>query len=394
MKKSKLIDVLIDIHSGGTPSTEEKDYWNGNYKWLSSGETSQRFIFDTINKITELGIKESSTKLAKKNTIVMACAGQGKTRGQVSYLLDDMYVNQSIIVMEADDTVLLPLYLFYNLSNRYDELRGGSDSSSIRGSITTTSLKSLYISYPDLNTQSKIVNVLSKYDELIEVNNKRIKILEQMAEELYKEWFVRFRFPGYEATDYKVTSPSGWVVDDKLEYRIPYDWDFGSLDNIAVFKRGKNLTTSEAIEGNIPVVSAGLEPSCYHNVANVKGYSLTVSGSGANAGALLYHLEDIWASDCSYYQNDNNIWFVYCTLKFLQKVISNMQVGAAQPHVYPRTLSKLSVVIPKEKYINQFNNKAMTIFDDIKTINDQNKILIKQRDLLLPRLMSGNLEVK
>ena len=106
----KLIDVLNDIHSGGTPSTGESSYWGGQIKWLSSGETSQRFISDTVDKITEEGVRNSSTKLAKKGNIVMACAGQGKTRGQTSYLLDDMYINQSIIALETNESVL-PLYL-------------------------------------------------------------------------------------------------------------------------------------------------------------------------------------------------------------------------------------------------------------------------------------------
>ena len=155
----KLIDVLSDIHSGGTPSTEESSYWGGNIKWLSSGETSQRFISDTVNKITEEGVKNSSTKLAKKNNIVMACAGQGKTRGQTSYLLDDMYINQSVIAL-GTKTSVLPLYLFYDLSSRYEELRGGSDASSTRGSITTTALKNLPFKYPDLSIQQSIVDIL------------------------------------------------------------------------------------------------------------------------------------------------------------------------------------------------------------------------------------------
>ena len=108
----KLNAVLESIYSGGTPSTTVKEYWGGPYKWLSSGETGQRFITDTIDTITDRGIKESSTKLAKRESVVMACAGQGKTRGQTSFLLDDMYVNQSLIVLNPDKKKVLPLYLF------------------------------------------------------------------------------------------------------------------------------------------------------------------------------------------------------------------------------------------------------------------------------------------
>lgn len=185
----KLNDVLLDMHSGGTPSTDVKEYWDGNIKWLSSGETSKRFIYDTINKITKLGVQKSSTKLAKKESIVMACAGQGKTRGQTSFLLDDMYINQSVIAMQTNSKIL-PLYLFYDLSNRYEELRGGSDSSSTRGSITTTKLRKIPFKYPLLENQHRITTILYNYDKLIESNNKRIEILENMADFLYKKWYL------------------------------------------------------------------------------------------------------------------------------------------------------------------------------------------------------------
>ena len=153
MQLYKLNQLLLDMHSGGTPDTSKPEYWNGNFKWLSSGETRQRFIENTESQITQLGIEKSSTKLAKKNDVVMACAGQGKTRGQVSFLLDDMYINQSVIAMTTDEKILHPLYLFYNLSGRYNELRGSSDASSTRGSITTKSLKKLAMLIPNIEDE-------------------------------------------------------------------------------------------------------------------------------------------------------------------------------------------------------------------------------------------------
>lgn len=123
------------IYSGGTPSTSNTAYWDGAFGWFSSGETRNRFIISTDKTITQAGVDNSSTKLAAKYDIVMASAGQGFTRGQVSMLLIDTYVNQSVIVIHAEKKVLP--YLFWNLANRYEELRAISDSSSIRGSLTT-----------------------------------------------------------------------------------------------------------------------------------------------------------------------------------------------------------------------------------------------------------------
>ena len=123
------------IYSGGTPTTSNAAYWGGTFGWFSSGETRNRFVISTEKSITQTGIDNSSTKLAAKHDIVMASAGQGFTRGQTSMLLIDTYINQSVIVIHADRNILP--YLFWNLANRYEELRAISDSSSIRGSLTT-----------------------------------------------------------------------------------------------------------------------------------------------------------------------------------------------------------------------------------------------------------------
>ena len=136
-------DYVDCIYSGGTPATSNMAYWNGNLNWLSSGETRNRFVISTEKTITQLGADNSSTKSAQKYDIVIASAGQGFTRSQTSMLLLNTYINQSVIVLHAKKTVLP--YLFWNLTNRYDDLRAISDSSSIRGSLTTKMLSKLKI---------------------------------------------------------------------------------------------------------------------------------------------------------------------------------------------------------------------------------------------------------
>lgn len=215
-----------------------------------------------------------------------------------------------------------------------------------------------------------------------------------MAENFYKEWFVRFRFPGYEYVEFEEKKPKGWKVgtEDKKHF-APITFKYDEFGNIGSFVRGKNLTAAKMVKGDIPVISAGLRPSGYHNKANVYGVNLTISASGANAGYLKYNMTDVWAADCSYYQDDATIWFVYNTLKYLQPVISNLQCGAAQPHVYPKNLNKLCVLIPTDELIHKYNNFVKPYYDEIKILNQHNQLLIKQRDMLLPRLMSGKLEV-
>ena len=244
-----------------------------------------------------------------------------------------------------------------------------------------------------IEKQRKISGILSKYDELIQNNNKRIIQLEGVAQELYREWFVLFRFPGYEKVTFSKTKMRGWTYGDATTLMFPEKWRLGKLSELGQFKRGKNITAAQMVDGKIPVISAGITPSGYHNKSNVHGDSLTISASGANAGYLLYHLDDIWAADCSYYQDKNKLWFVYNTLLFLQPVISNLQCGAAQPHVYPKNINKIPVIIPEKSLMELYCERVAPIYKQIKLLKATNSNLMDQRDLLLPRLMSDKLEV-
>ncbi len=124
-ENATLFEYCEKIYSGGTPSTTEDSYWNGEYFWLSSGETSQSYITNTEKTITLEGINNSSTKLAEKGSIVIASAGQGLTRGQTSLLFVDTYVNQSVVVIKPKPN--LSGLLYSNLKGRYNEMRVLSD---------------------------------------------------------------------------------------------------------------------------------------------------------------------------------------------------------------------------------------------------------------------------
>lgn len=285
-------------------------------------------------------------------------------------------------------------YCYYYLTSDsfQGEMKSRSTGSTVEG-LRQPALMKCFFSYPCLPIQKKIGKVLSNYDQLIENNNKRIKLLEETAQELYKEWFVRFRFPGYEKEEFEEGKPCGWIYGEKIPKK-PKSFEYAPLNQIAEFIRGKNITSNEMIEGEIPVISAGLEPSGYHNDSNVKGFSLTVSASGANAGFLSYHLSDIWAADCSYCQSEY-IWFVYNALKFLQPIISNLQCGSAQPHVYAKHLNKLVLSIPKDiGLVKKYNDITKSFYEEIRILNKQNENLTKQRDSLLPRLMSGKISLE
>lgn len=170
------------IYSGGTPSTKKAAYWNGNLPWLSSGETRCRFIIDTEKTITELGVAESSTKLAKAGDVVMASAGQGFTRGQTSMLFFDTYVNQSVVVMRPKRDY--GAYLLLMLAAQYDNLRAWSDSSSTRGSMSGKLLRQFELPYFDVEQAKELAAFTAPMFAMIENNMRESKALARTRDAL------------------------------------------------------------------------------------------------------------------------------------------------------------------------------------------------------------------
>ena len=193
-EKLKLKDVCSRIFSGGTPNTNKIEYWNGSLPWLSSGETRNRLISKTENTITELGVANSSTRLAKAGSSVIASAGQGHTRGQVSYLLIDTYINQSVIALFPRDEKLDSKFLFYSLNIKYERLRQISDDHSLRGRLTTKLLGEELIDVPPIQEQKAIAKILSDLDSNIDLNQNMKKKLEAIAQAIFKHWFIDFEF--------------------------------------------------------------------------------------------------------------------------------------------------------------------------------------------------------
>ena len=232
-----------------------------------------------------------------------------------------------------------------------------------------------------MEVQNRIASILSRYDSLIANYQQQIKLLEEAAQRLYKEWFVDFRFPGHENTQ---------IVDG-----VPEGWGESTLDYIAEFKRGKVITKKGAIDGTIPVVAGGLEPAYYCNKSNTDSRVITISGSGANAGFTRMYFEKIWASDCSYVDKSNTdyLHFVYCFLRNNKAAIAKMQKGSAQPHVYAKDINALSLMVPPIDLLVDFETRAQKYFSVVASLTLQIKKLTEARDRLLPKLMNGEIEV-
>lgn len=275
-------------------------------------------------------------------------------------------------------------YLYYYLKSPLGQQNISRGTvGAVQAKLPIKNIQEFSINCPVLvSDQRRIASILSFLDRKIELNNKINADLEEMAQVIFKNWFV----------DFEPFIPRKFV-DSELGM-IPEGWKVGLLGELCNFKRGKNLLTKNAIDEGVPVVAGGLEPSCYHNVANTGAPVITVSGSGANAGFMrMYHVP-VWASDCSFIDiSCENFYFVYCFLKVNSKLLKHAQTGAVQPHVKPSDIHDFELVIPDKENIYEFQDKVKPFFDKIAAIQKENSRLSTLRDTLLPRLMSGELEV-
>lgn len=167
------------------------------------------------------------------------------------------------------------------------------------------------------------------------------------------------------------------------------------IGNILLPKRGKGLLSKDAVMGSVPVVAGGLEPSTYHNVANTSAPVITISASGANAGFVRLWNIPVWSSDSSFIDNSvtKDVYFWYVLLKKRQKEIYEAQTGSAQPHIYPKHIGEMPLSYIQKTDISEFNDIVTPLYKQIGLNSEENLSLAQLRDALLPKLMSGEIDV-
>ncbi len=171
----KRIGEFTDCTAGGTPSTLIRSYWGGSIRWMNSGELNLKFVGEVEGRITEEGLRNSSTKIIPPKCVLVGLAGQGKTRGTVAMNLVELCTNQSIAAIFPSDA-FVPEYLYYNLDTRYDELRDLSSGDGGRGGLNLTIIKAIRVQLPTIPEQTAIAEVLSDLDaELAALEQRRAK---------------------------------------------------------------------------------------------------------------------------------------------------------------------------------------------------------------------------
>lgn len=375
---AKRIGDLFDRFSSGKNLTEEKIHESGNFPVY--GGNGLRGYTDNCNFKGEC----------------LIVGRQGAKCGNVRYFSGEGYMTDHAIVGVANSENSTQ-YLTYALAAlNLNRLSGQS----AQPGLAVSMLKKQKVLVPLYETQVKIADTISTYDSLIEVNNKRIKVLEQMAENLYKEWFVRFRFPGYETAEFENGIPKGWEItraDDVIEFNptikaenqmefriIPME----SLSTNSMLLDESKFEVESGIKGrrsqNGDTLLAKITP-CLEN--GKTGFVARLE-DGEVAGGSTEFIVMRSKKLSSYY-----VYLLARSQYFRQTAILSMNGADGRQRVDEGKIKAMKLPVPPMCTVELFDSFVKPLFDEILHLSKVNQNLIKQRDLLLPRLMSGKLEV-
>lgn len=305
---------------------------------------------------------------------------QRGTLGQVGVIPHDArfaryIISQSQMKLSVDPEKANPrfVYYFFRLPATVQKIINQTSTSGVPH-INLAVLKEFEIPLPDVVIQDVVVDVLSAFDDLIENNRRRIALLEQAARLLYEEWFVRFRFPGYEHT--------------KFINGLPVGWKRPLLGVYAPLQYGKALREDLRVDGDVPVYgSSGVVGA--HNKAFVDEPAIIIGRKG-NVGAVYFAEAPSWPIDTTYFINNENVSrFLFHALQRVQFINTDVAVpGLNRDYAHSRNLT-----VPTGSILVQYEETVAPIFAMVKNLVRQNLQLAQSRDLLLPRLMSGEVEV-
>ncbi len=361
------------VTSGGTPSRAVPEYFGGSIPWVKTGEVKKGFIYETEECITELGLENSSAKLIPPNSLIVAMYGDGDTAGNVSVNKVPVTTNQACCNFVVDPEKADYQFLYYYLKGSYSNLVGLKLGGS-QQNLNAATLKRFPVPVVPLDTQKKIAAILTAYDDLIANNQRRIALLESMAEEIYREWFVRMRFPG--------------VSDDELNAGRPKSWPVRKLGELLELCYGKALPDQNRVSGEIPVYGSGGIVG-YHNTALVSTPGIIVGRKG-NVGSVFLAERPFFPIDTVYYVKStlpNEL------LVFLLQRMNFINNDSAVPGLNREQAYSNEVLLPETGLIEQFAKTVQPMFKQAAVLRQQVESLCKTRDALLPRLISGKLRV-
>jgi type I restriction enzyme S subunit len=405
--------VCLRITSGGTPSRKEPSFFaNGEILWVKSSELKDYYIRNTSEKITKAALDNSSAKLLPRNTVLIALYGDGRTITSLGILPGQAACNQACCAVICDDNLCYFKFMFYSLKYHREELIALATGASQRN-LSGKLIRSFAIAVPPLQTQLKIASILSAYDDLIENNTRRIAILEEMSQRLYKEWFVNFKFPGHETAKFVDSTlgmiPEGWRV-------LPLKDVSSKIGSGATPKGGKNSYRKSGISliRSLNVYDNHFEfkdlayisekQATQLDNVRIEKYDVLLNITGASVARCCIVPSSLIPARVNQHvaiirviPDMANPFFLLNTINnehHKQQILALAQGGATREALTKETICNYKIVLPEFSLLREYGLIAADLFGLSETLQRKNQNLRKTRDMLLPKLISGELDVE
>ena len=394
-KKVKLGDICKRVTSGGTPKSNVSSYYGGDIPWLNTKEVDFCRLYTTETKITQEGYNNSSTKWIEKNSVIVAM--YGNTAGKVALSKIPLTTNQACCNLTIDNSIADYEYVYYYLMGAYQQLANMANGAAQKN-LNAQVIKSFEINLPIISTQHHIATILSHYDSLIENYQKQIKLLEESAQRLYKEWFIDLRFPGHENTKIVDGVPEGWVkkkIKDLVDLKSGYAFKSSAFVEKGKYKivTIKNVKDGVFDGDNVSYLNSVPEKMPSHCILQTGDILLSLTG---NVGRICMVVGDNYLLNQRVAKLESKFpAFTYCLFRHYDTfvAINNLANGAAQQNVSPIRIGEMDMLVANDKIMHHFEKAAENIRTNILNLFSQIRHLTEARDRLLPKLMSGEIEV-
>lgn len=384
--KTALIDI-VELIGGGTPKTSKAEYWGGNINWLSVKDfnNENRYVYSTEKTITEEGLNNSSTKLLKKDDIIISARG---TVGELAMIPFPMAFNQSCYGIRAKEGID-SIFLYYLIKNSVRKLKAITHGS-VFDTITRDTFTNIEVAIPDIKTQYRIAKMLADIDDKVENNQRINNNLEQQISALFINMF-------------------GFNIDKLAESKFKLGDLVESVDN-----RGKTPPLSDkptsypiidvkALSGDIRIVDYNnctkyVDEETYNNwfrSGHPKQYDILVStvGSLAEMKIFLGDIGCIAQNVVGFRSKGISPLYLYQYLNYIKSDLVAYNIGSVQPSIKVTHIIKHPIYVAPQDEIDKFDNVARSITEKIFANCQENENLKQLRDTLLPQLMSGELDV-
>lgn len=376
---------LGTVYSGGTPSTKNAEFWDGDIAWITPKDLagySKKKISKGERNITDAGLSGSSANLIPAGSVLMSSRAP---IGYVAIANNELSTNQGFKSINCDERICLNEYIYYWIKSNIEYIKSKANGSTFK-EISGSSFKNLNIDVPDLETQKKIVRTLSALDQKIELNNKQSNTLETVAFTIYDDFIKNLN----EGEFKKVAI--GRVADCKLggtpSRAKPEYWNgninwinSGSINSLRITEPSELIT----------------EEGFRHTSTYMLPQGTTVL---AITGATLGQVSRMEIEGCANQSvigilgngviSDEYIYLT--TMKNIQTII-NRQTGGAQQHINKNDIKEFVIILPNQQLMSSFTNKVKPIFEKIAENKFENKTLSSLRDNILPKIMSGDVSL-